>query len=567
MEHGPRARTHRPELSGQGRCAHLALEAGTRTGIDLGDAARLLQPFVIETSRQGGILYIAVVDDEGRILAHSDPQEVGDALPLEQLPAAEPSKTIAWRGVRSSRGDAFEVYREFSPAPGYHHTPMGMHGRMRGHGGMMGRMSMPMPMPGPARQELPRSFAMIGFDKKPYDALFAQARFSSLMITSVAALLGLGSFVSLFWAHNYRRSRRLLKDTRALASEVVTNLPVGLITCEPDGTVGMINDAALTMLRTDRERVAGASIHAVPGLNWGELTAALARNDKVIEREAELVPDQTGHGAATPVSLSAAQIRDEDGLFLGHLFILRDISAMKRLEAEARRNDRLAALGSLAAGVAHEIRNPLSSIKGLATFLAGRVRDSAPEEEAAKTMIAEVERLNRVVSQLLEFARPGAMKRVDTDIRAVIARALRLAEADLRAKNISVAFAGDEPGPSIPLNAERFTQALLNLFLNAIQAMEPGGKLEIDVSLQDDGAVCRVGIRDNGKGMPPEILSSIFTPYFTTRASGTGLGLAIVHQIIEGHDGRIVVTSTPGAGSEFTLLLPVRTPSHSEQGH
>ncbi len=525
-----------------------ALEAGTRTGIELGEAPKILQPFVAEIAHQRGIAYIAIIDDNGRILAHSNPSEVGKLVPKAELPSTEPPKTIAWNTSHSENSDVYEVYREFAPAPGYHHGIKGEHVNGHRHGGRNSGGAFAV-----QEDRTPRSFALIGFDKKPYEEMLDKDRLSNLLTALVAAALGLGSFFSLFWAHSYQRSRRLLQDTRALASEVVTCLPVGLITCEPDGRIGMINEAALAMLHMDRSQAMGVPIQDIPGLSHIAATDATARNQKVIEREMELAVN----GESRTVSLSASPIRNEDGLFLGHLFILRDISEMKRLQAEARRNDKLRALGSLAAGVAHEIRNPLSSIKGLATYLASKMKPSTPEEEAAKAMIAEVDRLNRVVSQLLEFAKPSAIKLAAANINEVVVRALRLADTDIQAKKIQVAFNAAKDLTPIPLNAERLTQALLNLFLNAIQSMEPGGNLAVDIGLAEAANTCRISVKDDGKGMSPEVQASIFTPYFTTKSSGTGLGLAIVHQIIEGHGGTISVKSAPGAGSVFTLLIPL----------
>ncbi len=527
-----------------------ALEAVTRTGADLDEETKILQLFVMETARQRDILYIAVIDKDGRILAHNDAREVGKTLAGERPLSSGPPKNIAWHTVHASGHDIFEVYRMFSPAPRYHHSLLNAHHGHR-HGADKG---------GLVKQDAPPIFAVIGFDSGSYETMLAKDRFNNLLTASVAAVLALGSFFSLFWADGYRRSRRLLKDTRALASEVVTSLPIGLIACEPNGAIGMVNETALAMLHMNRKAAVGASIRGVPGLDWKALITALGQNRKVIEHEMEFnVNDGT-----TPVSVSASQIHDEDGLFLGHIFILRDISEMKRLQAEARRNDRLAALGNLAAGVAHEIRNPLSSIKGIATLLAAKTSSSEPEKEAAKTLIAEADRLNRVVSQLLDFAKPGAMKLAHANINELITHALRLADADVRAKAIRVSFAENKTLPLIPINAERFTQALLNLFLNAVQAMEPGGRLEISASLTDDGNSCAICIKDDGKGMTQEVQSSIFTPYFTTKASGTGLGLAIVQQIIERHGGGISVNSAPGAGSSFTLRIPVQKP-HKEK--
>ena len=256
------------------------------------------------------------------------------------------------------------------------------------------------------------------------------------------------------------------------------------------------------------------------------------------------------------VSLGGAAMRNEDGVLLGNVFVLRDITEMKRLQTDAQRNDRLAALGHLAAGVAHEIRNPLSTIKGVALYIARRMPLGGREEEAAQRMIDEVERLDRVVSELLDFARPGSFDTVQADLAEIIGRALRLAEADIKAKGIAV-VQEVEPGlPPVKISPERLTQALLNLFLNAVQAMDHGGTLRVSArTLPND--MFSITVADTGPGIPPEIQASIFTPYFTTKPSGTGLGLAIVYQIAEGHGGRVSVGNAAGQGAEFTLTLPL----------
>ena len=534
-----------------------ALEAGTRTGIGFGEERRLVQSFMEETARQRDIAYIAIVDANGRILAHSNADEIGRIFPPDKLPAAEPPKEVAWRTHHAGHSAVFEVYREFSPIPGYH---FGGHGHNVGYGGkycdkhMSPHRHVPANLPPPSPNN-PPSLALIGFDRKPFDDTFAKHRFNNIVTAFVASLLGLGSFFSIFWAHHYQRSRRLLKDSRALASEVVTSMPMGLITCAPDGTINTVNETALAMLRIDRTKAIGMPIHGIPGLDWKAIITTLGRKQKIVEREMELFTDGESH----PTSLSASQILDEDGLFLGHLFILGDIAEMKRLQREAQRNDRLAALGNLAAGVAHEIRNPLSSIKGLATYLSQKMNITEPEEEAAKTMVLEVERLNRVVSQLLEFAKPSVMKLAVADVHGVIARALRLADADIQAKKIRVDFTENTNLPQIVVNGERLTQAVLNLLLNAVQAMDTGGTLGIVLEAADQGGMFRISVADNGKGMSQETQSAIFTPYFTTKTSGTGLGLAIVQQVVEGHGGNISVKSALGVGSTFTLNLPVKS--------
>jgi two-component system sensor histidine kinase HydH len=231
------------------------------------------------------------------------------------------------------------------------------------------------------------------------------------------------------------------------------------------------------------------------------------------------------------------------------------MTEIRRLEEEVARSRRLASLGSLAAGIAHEIRNPLSSIKGFATWFRERYRDNPEDRETAEVMIREVDRLNRVITQLLEFARPLTMHRIPTSLQAVIRHALKMVEGEAQAKRIAVETDLSAEVGEIPLDADRMTQVLLNLFQNAIGAMEGGGVLRISLDRRDENGV-RIIVADTGVGIPKEELPRVFDPYFTTRPSGTGLGLAIVHKIVEAHDGEVRLESEPGGGTTATLLLP-----------
>ncbi|WP_043645704.1 ATP-binding protein [Fundidesulfovibrio putealis] len=533
-----------------------AVEAGTRTWMGFQGGSRQLQALVEETAKQPGIAYLAVVDGKGRILAHNDPTRIGALIhegeDVARLGASEQS---AWRINESAAEKIFEVYKIFAPAQEYQH---GMHGM--GHSswgdcpdcgvGGMGRQGSAMPF---ARTN-GNTLVFVGLDIKPFEEALAEDFRNTMVIAMLVAFLGLGGFVSLFWAQNYRLSRRQLQDTRAFASEVVTSLPVGLLTSDTDGKIKLANAAASAMLGIERGNLLGMPLRGLGSLEWEPIIAALAGDEAVLEREVELAASR---GRKAPVSLSASRIVNEEGLFLGHLFILRDLGEVRRLQEQVRRNERLTALGNLAAGVAHEIRNPLSSIKGFATYLASKIKGEGPDKDAAKMMIQEVDRLNRVVSELLEFARPGEMKLKVEDINQVIERTLRLASSDASAKGIATRFSRNDSLTQIPIDSERLTQALLNLFLNAVQAMDPGGVLEVSTSIESASGRVSVRIADTGKGMAPEVLSDIFNPYFTSKPSGTGLGLAIVHRIVEGHGGEIKVESQPGKGTVFTILLPL----------
>ncbi|MDR2075564.1 MAG: hypothetical protein LBP61_01325, partial [Desulfovibrio sp.] len=463
------------------------LEAGSRTRLGTRpEEKRILQSLVEETARQPGILFVAVADPGGVILAHSDPALVGSRMENGPLPAGPPAAWLSWR-IREHGGDTiFEVYRLFSPPGAPHHGQAGDYRKIRpthrdrrgwhgmwGGGGYWGRETA---APGP---EAGGRTVYIGFDRQPFAEALAEDSRNSFLSAALVAALALAGFVSLFWAHSYRNSRRLFKDLRAFSSEVVSSLPLGLIASDARGNIVTANAPALDMLQAGGGNL--QRLKDIPGMDWAGITALLAEKKKVLDLDTVLAQPS---GRQLPISLSAAEMRNEDGLFLGRLFILRDMAEMKRLQAEARRNDRLAALGNLAAGVAHEIRNPLSTIKVLATYLAKTLRPGDGEEAAARTMITEIDRLNRVVSELLDFARPGAIKATPCAADEIISRALRLADADLKAKNIRVEYSRDPALPLAPLHPERFLQALLNLILNAVQAMDQNGVLRISTSLR-----------------------------------------------------------------------------------
>lgn len=523
-----------------------ALEAGARTGVN-DTRQSVLQSLIVETAKQPGVIYLAVIDRSGKILAHSDPNKVGKSLAQAELPDFSPEDAVKPVLTNSVASNLFEVYRGFSPL-------QDISGRSHEHDG---HASMHWDMqPEDASQMTPAkatSYAFVGIDRKPFAEALSVDYWNNILAASIVAAFGLAGVISLFWAHSYKRSRRKLKGSKAFAEAVVTSLPVGLITSDPDGKINMINETARNMFHIAGQVIDDMAVADIQGLDWQAIASTLTGKRKVFEREMDFVSSDS---EAVPISVSASEIRDEDGLFLGHLYILRDIAEVKRLQAEVQRNERLTALGNLAAGVAHEIRNPLSSIKGLASFLASKMTPGGAEEDAAKTMAFEVNRLNRVVSELLQFARPSAIALTSTDINDVITRALRLADSDISSRGITVRFKPDAEFPPVNINAERMTQALLNLFLNAVQAMEQGGILGVRMEKKDDGMFAIV-VTDTGKGMDKKTLAAIFTPYFTTKGAGTGLGLPIVHQIVEGHAGKISVASTPGVGSVFTMLLPL----------
>ena len=234
------------------------------------------------------------------------------------------------------------------------------------------------------------------------------------------------------------------------------------------------------------------------------------------------------------------------------------LNPLKRLlKKQVETNKRLAAIGKLAAGVAHEIRNPLSSIKGFATYFGKRYRENEADKETAHIMVKEVERINRSITQLLEFAKPLSVEKTRVNIKEMIDHSLKLVHQDLIQKQIETKVIIESQNHVIYTDGDRMNQVLLNLYINAIAALDYKGILEIKVEDTADQGQIEIQVSDNGMGMDGKTLDLIFDPYFTTRSSGTGLGLSIVYRIIENLGGHIRVESKKGRGTSFIINLPV----------
>jgi len=247
---------------------------------------------------------------------------------------------------------------------------------------------------------------------------------------------------------------------------------------------------------------------------------------------------------------------DENETFLGHVLLFKDLREVRKLRQAIERNQRLATVGKLAGGVAHEIRNPLSSIKGFATYFKEKSPDIPEDQKIATIMIQEVERLNKVVGQLLEFSRPIQVESKTTAIIPFVQDSLRLVEKIATDQQIELKTEMPSDLPQVNFDPDRINQILLNLYLNAIEAMPSGGTLTVAVEQPENRRGIVIRIEDTGRGILTDDLAHIFDPYFTTKTSGTGLGLAIVHNIVEAHGGEIRVASQPDQGTQISIFLP-----------
>lgn len=546
-------------LSEKGAALIKSFEAGTRTGMmGMMWGGNQVQNLLEETARQPGILYLAVTDNTGLILAHSDRAMIGKKFldgPSIKTLNLEVQERWRLRDYGSAQR-SFEVYRYFRPLEP---TDFGMRRRGMMHG-MMGRQS---DWCFPTNREGSGQIIFVGLDVEPFEAARKEDIRNTIIISSVLLILGFGGLFSMFLAQRYGSTRRLLQDTRAFASEIATNLPVGIIATGRYGRIAFFNEAA--------ERITGLNLNDARGKDpdeilppqWCGLKKFLDQGQTILEQEMEC---HFANRQRVPLSVSATQIINEEGYFVGNVLILRDLGEVRRLQDEIRRKEKLAALGGLAAGIAHEIRNPLSSIKGLASFFGNKSAEGSEDREAAAVMVREVDRLNRVISELLEFARPSDLNLKPTDVNELLEHSVRLVQQDATTKKIDINLSKGDNLPLALLDPDRFSQCLLNVYLNAIQAMDEGGLLSVKALQADHGSI-KIEIADTGKGISPDDLNKIFDPYFTTKSSGTGLGLAIVQKIIEGHQGSIKVTSTPGKGTVFAIFIPAQINENNKRGY
>jgi two-component system, NtrC family, sensor histidine kinase PilS len=346
-----------------------------------------------------------------------------------------------------------------------------------------------------------------------------------------------------------------LRDLQAFKDLVFQSVGTGLIALDLEHRVTAFNHAA--------EEITGvAAPHAI-GRAWSSLIGSviplepiesvIAANPRASTRHEAVLrrPD----GTSVPVRMTFSALRSGEGERLGLISACEDLSAIREMESRMRQADRLATVGRMAANIAHEIRNPLASLTGAIEVLTSPLTADDARERLSQIVAHESERLNHIIKNFLEYARPAPLSIATFDVAAAAEEVLLLLEHRTSSGSLKVIR---EFVPSIPwaVDAQQFRQILWNLCLNAVEAMPEGGELRVSVSVR--GATLEVAVSDTGDGIAAADVSHVFEPFFSTKPEGTGLGLALVHRIVQDHGGEIDVRSAPGLGTTFTLTLPVR---------
>jgi signal transduction histidine kinase len=342
---------------------------------------------------------------------------------------------------------------------------------------------------------------------------------------------------------------------------IVAGMRNGVLAITRDGTLALINDEAY--------RIFG--IRPRPDDLGAPLSQVLQDHPDVARVLMEafdlhLLPNRVEmrlRPSNKVIGYTLSFVRNDGGEVIGASMFFKDLTRVEQLEERERLRDRLAALGEMAAAIAHEVKNPLAGIEVMAGLLRRKIPD-APDAQAVLTdIIGEAKMANAIVQEVLDFVRPIRLQAEDTAVVTAVNGAIQLAGTKVPQGNVAVDVNLPEGLPKIHADEHQLTQLFTNLLINAYEAMNGSGRVTISarpIRIEDGGdgreAVC-IQFQDNGPGMPQEVADRIFNPFFTTKAQGSGLGLAIVRKIIDAHDGRIDLETAPGTGTTIRVTLPV----------
>ncbi|MEW6683572.1 MAG: ATP-binding protein [Nitrospirota bacterium] len=360
----------------------------------------------------------------------------------------------------------------------------------------------------------------------------------------------------------YQQERQRADRHRGYSDFLLRSMTTGVIGVDFAGRLTRVNPAALDIL----DLPADAAVEGSGTVLERDHPIMVLLDDTLAGRSSQPLREirlQTGAGRQKWVGVHTAPLHDLDGVLIGASALLTDLTAVRKLQEEVRRKDRLAAIGQLTAGIAHEIRNPLAAIEGFSELLVRRIQDDSARI-LLDEIVQEVRHLNRIVGDFLTFAREPQLHFEPTDVGALIEGTLTLL-LSTHPQPVTLKTTLPPQLSPVVLDPNEFRRAIVNIVRNALEAMPSGGTLDVAADLSDDHLT--VTIRDSGPGIPEHVKEQIFTPFFTTKDQGTGLGLAIAHKIVEGHHGVIEVDTAPGAGSAFTIRIPLERVAHEAYPH
>ncbi|MBR9974609.1 MAG: PAS domain S-box protein [Bacteroidetes bacterium] len=367
-------------------------------------------------------------------------------------------------------------------------------------------------------------------------------------------------FVLILTRQRYGMLRQEHRKVRGYTDLVLDSIADAVVATDAAGAVTVYNQAAANMLGGSADHAIGRPCEAVCP---GDVLLLRRTREQALPVPYEERTLEHPSGDRRVLAISTSVIRDDTGTVETIVSIARDMTEQRRVQEQLQRRDRVVAMGELAGGIAHEIRNPLNAINIIAQRFQQEfvpTEDGEEYTQLASTIRSEVQRVNRIITQFLEFARPPRLDMRPCDLTTLLSASLDIVRSQAAAREVTLPLITDAP-TMVLADRERMTQVLLNIYQNALDAVEPGGMVKTVICAQ--GSMVAVSIADNGHGMPEDVRKNIFNLYFTTKTSGTGLGLSIVHQIVNEHGGEIHVASNEDGGSTFQILLPLLPAHHT----
>ena len=389
-------------------------------------------------------------------------------------------------------------------------------------------------------------------------ALFSLEPGKLLLVVLISAISA-GSLITFL---HYDSTKRTLEEVKNLARSILQSIPTGVLTINRNGVVTAVNPTAEAVLKRRAGDLLGHSYESVFGN--GEiirevLDEALRNNKHMSQKD---VPYGGINGRPQTIRVSTVELRGDDGRPAGVLLQAQDVTEWLGLEQRVRVAEKLAALHTLSAGVAHELRNPLSAMDLNLHLLQEELQDQGPltsrTAHYVQVLNAECRRLSAILDNFMKFARPSSLSAHDVDVHRIIEHIAALMQLEAQEHKIHLEHTIEDDLPTVLGDETQISQALVNVVVNAFHAMAGGGRCHIAATtcVSEGTRWVELSVRDTGVGIPEEALPRLFDPFYTTKTSGSGLGLAIAYRIMQDHGGGISVSSVPGSGTAVTLRFP-----------
>lgn len=357
-----------------------------------------------------------------------------------------------------------------------------------------------------------------------------------------------------------------LQKQRDYYATVIDSVGDGVIVIDSGGFITLCNPAAEEISGISRKQAQGAEFNKLFALETTllEIVSKTIRTGITISDHENVVVRSTGR--VTPVAVTCYPLVLGSGEHIGAILTMKDITYIRELEAAVRQADRLSTLGTLAAGLAHEVKNPLGGIKGAAQLMEREFEPGSEMLDYTRVMIRETDRIDHIIRELLELASPRGLKLAPVNLHKILGDILLLQKQSVGGREIIFSSNFDPSIPEIIADEEMLTRLFLNLIRNALDAMADSGRVTVSSRVLSDYYMAKkerhsrmvvIEVADNGPGIPRDDLENIWTPFFSTKSGGTGLGLTICHKIVSEHRGMIKAESEPGHGTKFTVLLPL----------